>query len=134
MKARCVLGINQVRMSRSWATKFSPESGSALVESLGVIALTALVLVGLLQLGFVTQRQSSLAHAAAMAARAGAIADDQAARTRLAELVPSADSRLREVSIGGLDLYEVEVTETLRTIMGERQVRAVAHAKREKNF
>lgn len=106
------------------------DSGSALVETIGMLALTALLSIGLIHVGLLVHQQNRLTHAAVLAARAGAI-DPSTAESRVRNDLAGIDldaESYNTTNIGGLCLFEVRLQRTVKTILGGRTVVGVAHA------
>lgn len=105
------------------------DEGSALVETIGVMALLGVLVVGLIQTALVIKEQSSLTHAAAIAARSGAIVDESAARSRVSHILgQQADARFELLVRDGVTYFEVRVTKKILTLIGWRGLEGIGHA------
>lgn len=109
------------------------ERGSALVETIGVMALLGLLVVGLIQTTLVIKEQSVLSHAAAISARSGAVVDQSAAEVRVHQLVGERVNAAYETIVrDGITYFEVRLTKQMLTLIGWRGLEGIGHAVVEK--
>lgn len=105
------------------------DDGSVLVETIGMLVLIALLVVGLFTVSLVLLKENSLSHAAALAARSGAIGGSSAARAKVHSLLgASVEEKSGQVERAGISYFEVELSQTVLTIFGPRRLLARAHA------
>lgn len=105
------------------------ESGSALVETIGTLGLIALITMALFQIALTVKVSHQLGHAAAVAARAGAISGDALAQERLFRLVgPAVEAEYLTSESEGVCTYLVKLRQEVSTIFGKREIVGAAHA------
>lgn len=105
------------------------DQGSALVESIAVMALIALLATALISLSQAVQTHLYLTHVATLGARAGAIGGKELAVNRVARLVDApVKSRYWRSEKASLCFFEVELSRSMRTAFGTREIKARAHA------
>lgn len=105
------------------------DEGSALVEAIGMIALSMLVICLLVEVAITVQTSNALAHAASIAARAGAIGGEAVARDRVERFLSSGvESQFRISESNGLCTFEVRLRKEVRSIVGKREVERYGHA------
>lgn len=94
-----------------------------------MLGLVALIAIAVFEISLTVHVRSQLTHAAAIAARAGAISGQSIARARLERLVDDlVEEEMGEVEIDGLCVFEVKVTKAIKGVMGERKVVGIAHS------
>lgn len=106
----------------------SNDEGSVLVESIAILALIALVAMGIIAIASVFQTRTSLWHAATIAARAGAISGETAARQRISRLVGPVNQHFTRINNGGICVFEVRLTKTVHSFLGDKEIHGVGHA------
>ena len=108
---------------------FKSDDGSGLVEVIGMLGLVALIAIAVFEISLTVHVRSQLTHAAAIAARAGAISGQSVAHVRLKRLLDGPiQEEMGEVEIAGLCVFEVKVTKAIKGVMGERKVVGIAHS------
>lgn len=111
------------------ALGFKSDHGSGLVEVIGMLGLVALITVAIFEISLTVHVGNELTHAAAIAARAGAISGQSVAHVRLERLLDGPfQQEMGEIEIAGLCVFEVKVTKAIKGVMGERKVVGIAHA------
>lgn len=106
------------------------ERGSALVEAIAMMALLALLISALFSIALTIQTQNELRHAAALAARSGAIAGEESAKEKARDLLQGKQvgQSFSIVKSDGPFYFEVRLTQYVRTIFGVRRVAVTGHS------